>query len=400
MKIGIVSPFQPQEVADLLDDDSRARAAAIPGVTATPVTPLARAWHARGHAVSIFCLDPAVESVQTLRGERLTIHVVPKRRARRSLLDGYRLECRLIRDLVLRDPPDVLTAQWTREHALAALQCGLPTAVTCHDTPWRYAWAARDWFTAYHVAVAWRVIRRAQRLVCVSPYTARHIQRYFRPRGPVDVIPNGLPADIFARHARRLHAPAPPARSLTLCHVGGWGRIKNVATLLRAFAVVRAAQPAARLVLFGHDLGPSQPADLWARRHQLHPGVVFKGSVPYSQILDFLETDAGLLVHPSLVETHGLVLVEAMACGVPVIGGARSGAVPWTLDEGRSGYLCDVRSPRGLAETILRALRAPDGNQAMVEYAWASARRRFNEEQTVAANEAVLQALCAARAQP
>jgi glycosyltransferase involved in cell wall biosynthesis len=399
MKIGIVSPFQPREVADLLDDDSRVRLAAIQGVTATPVTPLVRAWLSRGHTLSIFCLDPSVSQVHTLRGDCLTLHVIPKRRARRCLLDCYRTECRLIRELVLHEKPEVLTAQWTRDHALAALQCGLPTAVTCHDTPWRYAWISRDWFTTYHLAVAWRVIRRADRLVCVSPYTARHIQKYFRPRGPVDVVPNGVPLEMFQRRERRLQTPAKPERPLTLCNVGGWGGIKNVTTLLQAFAQVRAQQPAARLVLFGRDLGPAQAAEAWARRRGLHAGIVFKGSVAYGEVLDFLETEAGLMVHPSLVETHGLVLVEAMACGVPVIGGSHSGAVPWTLDDGRSGYLCDVRHPRALAETILRAITAPDGNQALVEYAWASARRRFNQEQAVTGNEAILTQLCGASAE-
>ncbi|HUC84398.1 MAG TPA: glycosyltransferase family 4 protein [Candidatus Acidoferrales bacterium] len=399
MKIGIVSPFQPREVADLLDADSRARIAAIQGVTATPVTPLVRAWLGRGHSLSLFCLDPSVSRVHTLGGERLTLHVIPKRRARSCLLDCYRAECRLVRELVRREKPDVLTAQWTYDHALAALQCGIPTAVTCHDTPWRYAWINKSWFTTYHLAVAWRVIRHAHRLVCVSPYTARHIQNYFWPRCPVDVVPNGVPPEVFQRRERRLQTLAKPERALTVCNVGGWGGLKNVATLLQAFGLVRAKLPAARLVLFGRDLGPAQAAETWARGRQLHHGVVFQGSVPYGQVLDFLETDAGLMAHPSLVETHGLVLVEAMACGVPVIGGLHSGAVPWTLEDGRSGYLCDVRHPRALAETILQAVRAPDGNQALVEHAWASAARRFNQEQAVTGNEAILQQLCAAHAE-
>jgi glycosyltransferase involved in cell wall biosynthesis len=399
MKIGVVSPFQPREVADLLDEPSRARIAGIRGVTATPVTPLVRAWLGRGHTVSVFCLDPSVSKVQTLRGERLTLQMIPKRRARSYLLDCYRQECRLIRELVRQDRPDVLTAQWTYDHALGALQSGIPAVVTCHDTPWRYAWTAKSWFMTYHIAVAWRVIRRANRLVCVSPYTAQHIQKYFRPRGPVDIVPNGVSAEVFQRGDRRFQAPTKPERALTLCNVGGWGPIKNVATLLRSFALVHAQKPGARLVLFGQELGLSQSADIWARRHDLHQGVEFRGSVPYRQVLDFLETEAGLMVHPSLVETHGMVLVEAMACGVPVIGGNPSGAVAWTLEDGRSGYLSDVRQPRILADTILRALNAPDGNRALVEHAWASSRKRFNEEQAVNGNEMILKQLCAAPAQ-
>jgi glycosyltransferase involved in cell wall biosynthesis len=394
MHLGIVSPFMPHEVADLLDAGSQSRLAAIRGVPATSVTALARGWHRHGHRLSIFCLDPSVAKPCHLQGERLSIHVLPKRRARQCLLDFYRTECRLIRDQVRREPPEVLCAQWTYDHALAALQCGIPTAVTCHDTPWRYAWAARDWFATYHIAVAWRVIRRADRLVCVSPYTAQHIQKYFRPRGPVDVVPNGLAPEIFARGERRMQRPAPPARALNLCSVSGWGRLKNLGTLLQAFAEVRAREPAAQLALFGRDLGPGEAAELWARRRGLHPGVTFKGTAPHAKVLDFLETEAGLMVHPSLVETHGLVLVEAMACGVPVIGGRHSGAVSWTLDEGRGGYLCDVRDPHEVAKTILDVLRQPDGSRALIQHAWTTSRQRFNQEKAVLGNEAILQVLC------
>jgi glycosyltransferase involved in cell wall biosynthesis len=90
-----------------------------------------------------------------------------------------------------------------------------------------------------------------------------------------------------------------------------------------------------------------------------------------------------------------MVLMEAMACGVPVIAGRDSGGVAWTLDEGRCGFLCDIRDERALAETMLNAQQQPDGNRALVARAWASAKQRFNLGQTVTANEAILKQLCA-----
>ena len=397
MNIGVVSPFQPHEVADHLDAASQAKLPAIRGVPAPSVTALVRGWLRHGHRVSVFCLDPSVATIQDLRGDRLSIQVIPQRLARYSLLDFYRTECRLIREAVRRDPPEVISAQWTYEHALAALQCGIPTAVTCHDTPWRYAWIGKNVFTTYRLALAWRVIRRAHRLVCVSPYTAQHIQKYFRPRCPVDIVPSGLMPEVFARGERRLQRGGSRPDSFNLCSVGGWGKLKNLATLLKAFAAVRHRHPSARLALFGRELGAGQAAEQWARRRQLHEGVVFKGHTAYEQVLDYLETEADLMVHPSLVETHGLALVEAMACGVPVIGGRHSGAVPWTLEEGRSGYLCDVRDERALAKTIIEALEQSDRNQTLVKHAWDSARRRFNNEQAVQANETILRELATGR---
>jgi glycosyltransferase involved in cell wall biosynthesis len=386
----------PHQVADYLDAASKARLTAIRGVPAPQTTALVRGLLQKGHQVSVSCLDPSVTTIRDLCGDRLSIHVLPKRRARYYMPDFYRTERHLIREAIRRERPDVISAQWSYEHALGALECGIPTAVTCQDTPLRYAWISRHWFTTYHLLVAWRVIRCANRLICISPYTAEHIQKYFRPRCPVDVVPNGIMPEAFGRGERRLQQAGARPAPFTLCSVGGWGKIKNNATLLKAFSIVRRRHPSARLALFGREVGPGQAAEQWARRRQLHEGVVFKGSTPYEKILDFLETEADLMVHPSLVETQGMVLVEAMACGVPVIGGRDSGAVSWTLEEGRSGYLCDVRDKHTLGKTIIEALEQPDRNRNLVKRAWDSAKGRFNQEQVVNANESILQQLLTA----
>jgi glycosyltransferase involved in cell wall biosynthesis len=397
MRIGIVSPFMPHDLADLLDNASRERLPGIRGVLATPVTPIAREWHRHGHHLSVFCLDPSVTQPRVLRGERLSVHVFPKRPYQRCLPDGYRVERRLLRGAILHERPEVISAQWTREHAWAALQCRIPTAVTCHDTPLRYAWISKHWFMWYHVVLAWRVVRKAPQLICVSPYTARHIQRYFRPRGTVDVVPNGLPPEVFQRGQRRLQQEtASLARPFTFCSVGHWGPLKNLSVLVKAFAEVRQRQGAAKLALFGDNLGPGQAAEQWARDHRLDQGIEFVGRVSRERILDFLETEADMMVHPSLVETHGMTLIEAMACGSPVIGGLKSGAVAWTLEEGRCGFLCDIRDHHTLASQMLDAMRQPDHNRALAERAWASVARRFPLEATVFAYEEILRRLVAA----
>lgn len=394
MKIGIVSPFMPHDLADLLDAKSQKLLQEIRGVPATPVSPIARVWHKRGHNISIFCLDPSVEKEQVLRGNQLVIHVLPRRRARYYLIDCYRTECRLLREAIRTEKPDVLSAQWSYEHALAALQSGVPTAVTCHDTPLRIAWIAKDYYSTYQMFFAWRVIRRAERLICVSPYTAEHIKKYFFPRCLVDVVPNGMPDELFERGERRLaKVPDPPRQGFTICSAGGWGSLKNIPTLLKAFNRVFKACPDARLQLFGRELGTGQAAERWARSNGLQDGVSFGGGVSRETFLDFLETKTDLLVHPSLVETFGMTLVEAMGCGVPVVGGEKSGAVAWTLEDGNCGYLCNVRNEAALADTITKTMRAADQNRALVSRAWSSAKKRFNIERVAAANEEILKQL-------
>ena len=391
MKIGVVSPFMPHDLADLLNPAGRNELAEIKGVLATPVTPMVREWHRKGHDLSIFCLDPSVSNPHNLRGERLSIHVLPKRRSRHCMLDFYREERRLIRSAVDAEAPKALSAQWTYDHALAAVECGVPTVVTCHDAPLRCAWIAKHWFMTYQMAVAWRAIRNADRLIAVSQYVATHIERYFAPKARLDIIPNGLAAEVFLRGRRRMDSGDPPPRPLTMCSVGSWGGLKNIATLMKAFSKIRKTSLSpARLVLFGPGLGHGQDAEAWAAHNGLSDGVVFHGPAPHDSILDFLEHETDLLVHPSLTESHGMALIEAIACGVPVIGGQRSGAVPWTLDQGRCGYLCDVRNPDALADAIVTAMTRPDRNRALIECAWSSVRERFLMDAAAEANERIL----------
>lgn len=383
----------PHDLRDLMDTQSQNLLANIRGILANPVTPQARLWRQRGHYISVFCLDPSVAAKQVLRGERLVIYVLPARRIRFCLLDFYRVECRLLKEAILEEKPDVLSAQWSYEHAWGALKTGIPTAVTCHDTPLDYALVAKNWYTAYLLWMAWRVIRRANRLVCVSPYTAEHIKKYFSRGQPVDMVPNGLSDTIFERGKRRMAARHRAGNPFIFCSAGGWGPLKNLQTLVKAFNHVRRTAPAAQLALFGRELGPGQSAEKWARQNQLHEGVLFMGGVSRESFLDFLENKADLMVHPSLIETFGMAIVEAMACGVPVIGGEKSGAVPWTLDNGACGFLCNVRDENALAKTMLQAMREPGGNRALVSQAWASAKRRFDLEHVATSNENILKEL-------
>jgi L-malate glycosyltransferase len=400
MEIGICSPFMPHDLTDLLDAGSQVKLREVVGVLATPVTPLVRGLHRRGHSLSVFCLDRSVAAPLRLKGERLAIHVIPKRRSRQCLLDTYRVESRLISEAIAREAPAAINAQWCYEHAWAALKSKVPTVVTCQDMPLQYARIGNNWYMWYHMALAWGVIRKARRLTSVSPIGAQLIQRYFSCGGPMDVVPNGLASEVFERGRRRLQKPAAAERPFTFCSVGGWGKLKNIATLIRAFALVRAQVPMARLHLFGYDLGPGQPAERWAQKHGLHRGVVFCGSVVHEHLLDFLETEADMMVHPSLIEGCCMALAEAMACGVPVLGGRASGGVPWTLEDGRCGTLCDVKNAAVLAGEMVRSARQQNENRATVARAWESAHQRFHMENVVSAYETILGELAATHGGP
>jgi glycosyltransferase involved in cell wall biosynthesis len=73
-----------------------------------------------------------------------------------------------------------------------------------------------------------------------------------------------------------------------------------------------------------------------------------------------------------------MVLVEAGAMGRPVIAGARSGAVPWTLDGGRAGRLVDVDAPADLADAMRELADHPEARAAWGRRGRANALERFH----------------------
>ncbi|CAN5231819.1 glycosyltransferase family 1 protein [soil metagenome] len=206
-----------------------------------------------------------------------------------------------------------------------APNCFLPLArpcmgvVTIHDlafevfpddfskrTGWKYRTFTR------------RAARSAQRVICVSGYTAQDvIRRYGVDEARVRVIPNApsLPiGDV-----------AVPNDGPYLLAVGDLRPKKNLMRLVQAFRVLRKQGLEHRLVLAGVDSGPEA-----ARVREAAGGepVRLTGYLSDAR-LDALMRGADALVHPSLYEGFGLVIVEAMARGVPVVA-ARATALPET----------------------------------------------------------------------
>ena len=141
-----------------------------------------------------------------------------------------------------------------------------------------------------------------------------------------------------------LPPPRDPAPEPRVLFVGREFRRKGGESLLAAFERVRSELPAATLHLVGSQ-----------ERFEL-AGVVNHGKVSGESELAALYADARVFTLPSLYEPYGLVLIEAMAHGLPCVGTAVQ-SIPEILDGGEAGLLVPPADPDALAVALLRLLR-------------------------------------------
>jgi glycosyltransferase involved in cell wall biosynthesis len=205
-----------------------------------------------------------------------------------------------------------------------------------------------------------RLSKEADAVVAISRRTKEDFLSRYTPRGEVVVIYPGVSprfSPCFPEKVEKAKKTYGIRGAYLLC-VGEISRRKNIPRLLTAYRGVRLALggDAPRLVFagpprFGHEEAERTAGDLG-----LSDSVLFLGYVP-DEALPVLYAGAELLFFPSSYEGFGFPVLEAMACGTPVVA-SRNGAVPEVA--GDAAVLVDPSDPEAIAGAALRILGDED----------------------------------------
>jgi D-inositol-3-phosphate glycosyltransferase len=206
------------------------------------------------------------------------------------------------------------------------------------------------------------IARRASAIVTASDHERGLLERYYRADpARMHTIPCGIDLELFHPQDQaksRLRLGLDPERPV-IVWVGRLERLKGVDILVSAAAQLD-RMDFTLLIVGGDEHAGALRSELQAQAQAegIGANIVFTGAVPH-QDLPLYYSAADVCVVPSYYESFGLVAVEAMACGTPVVA-SRVGGLASTVIDGVSGYLIPWRCPEPFAEKLEVLLGNPE----------------------------------------
>jgi len=285
------------------------------------------------------------------------------------LRTGYQGCIRAVRRKLRKIGPDIVHGQGTeRDCGVSAIFSGYPNVLTIHGNmrlvarvhrarPFTFQWlAARlEHFT----------IPRSDGVVCITNYTREAVASLARKTW---VVPNAVDSSFF--EIKRL--PFPSVQILCVATVE---KRKNQNALIRALDTLR-PQGAFELVFLGGAKGDNPYVREFFQLVETRPWCRYAGFANRNALRQYMASASGLVL-PSLEDNCPMVILEAMAAGVPVAA-ARVGGIPDLVRPGETGLLFDPLSEEAMTAAMKQLLEA--GDLSMAARAQAEARQRFHPE--------------------
>ncbi len=253
----------------------------------------------------------------------------------------------------------------------SARQKKIPAIITVHGSDINY-------YTRRHlrnfIAAGYTIwgLRHADAVHAVSQDLKTKVVALGIDSQRITVIPNGIQDELFfprrdkATLRRQLQLPE---SSTIFLYVGNFSRVKGLDILLNAFAQVQAKLANATLLMIG---GGELETELKQRAQMTGFGkkIIWAGRKPHEEIPDWMNV-ADFLVLPSLSEGFGLVLLEALACGTPVIASA-VGGIPEILIAPELGTMVPPGDEEKLTAAMLEAANKAWDTKKLTAYAHAN----------------------------
>lgn len=252
--------------------------------------------------------------------------------------------------------PDIIHAHCCVWAGYAAMklseQIGVPYVVTEHATLFQLH---RDEISAGNNAIIQQVYQKAARVICVSRAFARLIESY---RTDIDVVGNVVNCDIFT--PPKVSKNHNEIRFLTVCYMEEEAQLykKGMDILIQSWTEIVKENTNVKLVIGGGGKAVQKVVD-WTKEYHVTDSVEFLGTLNRQQVVEQMQM-CDCFVLPSRYETFGVVYIEAMACGKPVIAVANGGPDDFVKDFNGMLIKPDVEELTGAINKMIKRLKGYD----------------------------------------
>lgn len=260
---------------------------------------------------------------------------------------------REIKHIIAIEKPDIINA-----HApvplmadITALASGnIPFILTYHTGRMKKSTIVENIvLTLYEKFVLSYTCRKAKKIICTSPYVKnKFLYRYTKK---TVVISPGVDTKLFKPKKNK-----DTNRILFVGSLKKAEKYKGVTYLLKSFALFHKRYPKIKLHIVGDGDAKDEYMQL-AKILHIEKFVTFSGTLQGKELISAYQ-HAEVLVLPSLFESFGMVLIEAMACAVPVIG-TMIGGIPHVIDDTKNGLLIEAGNVHKLTGALLAIFKNP-----------------------------------------
>lgn len=231
----------------------------------------------------------------------------------------------------------------------------IPYVVTEHATLFQLH---KNEISVTNNAVIAEVFQKAAKVICVSRAFAKLLEDY---TSNIEVIGNVVDCEQFQVKETNKEA----VRLLTVCYMEEEAQLykKGMDILIKAWAKVSAKYPQAKLIIGGGGKSLEKVVE-WTREYQVTEKVEFLGALTRQQVVEQMQM-CDCFVLPSRYETFGVVYIEAMACGKPVIAVANGG--PDDFVHEFNGILIQPEQEEELVQALDKMITAIEKKDAVYQ---------------------------------
>lgn len=288
-------------------------------------------------------------------------------------------------EIIAKEKPDIINA-----HAPVPFIADI-TSLAARDKPFILTYHAGSMLKGkmpvdlliklYENTALKKLFNRSHKIIC---YSKEFIANYLAPyKNKVTYIPPGVDKHLYSPNNHQ-------EISRNILYVGKLEKSaqwKGVRYLLEAIQILKSDFPDIKLSLVGEGDAISEYQN-YAKKLYISENVIFTGPLQGEQLAQQYRNSYALVL-PSIssAESFGIVLIEAMASGLPVIGSNRGG-IPGVIDDNVNGILVTPRNPQSIADAIKKLLNDPEyarklGRQGrmkvMKEFVWDNNAEKFKK---------------------